>query len=99
MRQAVWTADTLAVDDVDPPALGPGWARLQVEACGICGSDLHFWHDAGSRPLGRAPGHEFVGTLLDGPAGTPDARYAASPAVACGTCEYCITGAPQLCGR
>jgi alcohol dehydrogenase len=99
MRQALWTEDGLDVVEVEPPPLAAGWVRLSVEACGICGSDLHFWHDKGIRPMGHAPGHEFAGTLLTGPPGMADGRYVGSPLVACGTCEYCIRGLPNLCGR
>ena len=101
MRRAVWTEDELSIDEADPPPLAPGWARLRVEACGICGSDLHFWHRQIARPLGSAPGHEFAGTLIDGPAGhdLADVRYVGSPAIFCGTCEYCTIGATHLCGR
>jgi alcohol dehydrogenase len=99
MRQALWTADGLDVTEVEPPPLAPGWVRLGVEACGICGSDLHFWHDTSIRPMGHAPGHEFVGTLMMGQPGMADGRYVGSPLVACGTCEFCIRGLPNLCGR
>ena len=50
-------------------------------------------------PLGTVPGHEFVGTLLDAPAGTPDVRYAGSPMVVCGTCEHCVADELNLCRR
>ena len=85
--------------ETEPPPLAPGWARLEVEACGICGSDLHFWSGHAPRPMGTTPGHEFVGTLVEGVAGMADARYVGCPNIACGTCEYCVAGAPQLCGR
>jgi threonine dehydrogenase-like Zn-dependent dehydrogenase len=99
MRRAEWTPDTLEVREVEPGPLEPGWVRLRVAACGICGSDLHFWHDPSIRSLGTAPGHEFVGTVVDGPAGLPDVLYAVSPNVACGRCEFCLTGRPNLCGK
>ncbi len=99
MRQALWTDDGLDVTEVEPPPLPDGWVRLSVEACGICGSDLHFWHDKSIRQMGHAPGHEFVGTLVVGQPGLPDGRYVASPLIACGTCEYCVVGSPNLCGR
>ena len=99
MRRAVWTEEGLDVVDVDLPPLPTGWARLSVEACGICGSDLHFWTRHTPPVLGTAPGHEAVGTVLDGPAGLADARYAVCPVVWCGTCEYCRSGKLQLCGR
>ncbi len=99
MRRATWTDDGLEVTDFDPPALVDGWARLRVEACGICGSDLHFWHGAIARPVGTAPGHELAGTVVDGPADLADVRYAVSPNVSCGRCEFCRTGRSNLCRR
>lgn len=99
MRRATWTDDGLDIVEVDPPPLADGWVRLRVDACGICGSDLHFWHGRLTRPLGTAPGHEFCGTILDGPAGLADVRYAVSPNVCCGRCEFCTTGRTNLCRR
>lgn len=87
------------MSDHEPGPLLPGWVRLRVEACGICGSDLHVWHGSGRRPLGTTPGHELVGTVLDGPPGLADVRYAVSPNVTCGACEFCRTGRTNLCGR
>ena len=99
MRRAVWTQTGLELVDDDAGALEPGWVRLRVEACGICGSDLHFWHGHLRRPLDTSPGHELAGTVIDGPAGLADVRYAVSPNVVCGTCEFCRTGRTNLCGK
>jgi threonine dehydrogenase-like Zn-dependent dehydrogenase len=99
MQRAVWTPDGLVVEDAEPGPLADGWARLQVEACGICGTDLHLLEGQIAPPLGTAPGHEFVGTLLEAPAGTPDVRYAGSPMVVCGTCEHCVADELNLCRR
>jgi threonine dehydrogenase-like Zn-dependent dehydrogenase len=99
VRRATWTDDGLEVIDVEPGPLAPGWVRLRVEACGICGSDLHFWHGHLRRPLGTSPGHELAGTVVDGPAGLADVRYAVSPNVTCGKCTFCRTGRTNLCGR
>ncbi len=99
MRRAVWSATGLDVVDSEPGPLEPGWVRLRVEACGICGSDLHFWHGDLARPIGTAPGHELAGVVIDGPPGLPDVRYAVSPNVACGVCLFCRTGRTNLCGR
>jgi threonine dehydrogenase-like Zn-dependent dehydrogenase len=73
--------------------------RLRVEACGICGSDLHFWHGHLRRPLGTSPGHELAGTVVDGPAGLSDQRYAVSPNVTCGRCAFCRSGRTNLCSK
>jgi L-iditol 2-dehydrogenase len=101
-RRAVWTDDGLEVVDVEPGPLRPGWVRLRVEACGICGSDLHFWHRELPVAVGTAPGHELAGTVVDGPAGAglADVRYAVSPNVTCGGgCSFCRSGRSNLCGR
>ena len=99
MRRALWTTDGLEVTEVEPGPLAEGWARLRVAACGICGSDLHWWHGSMRRPLGTAPGHELAGTVIDGPAGIPDVLYAVSPNVSCGTCQFCRVGQTHLCDR
>jgi threonine dehydrogenase-like Zn-dependent dehydrogenase len=99
MQRAVWTPDGLVVEECEPGPLADGWARLRVEGCGICGTDLHLADGQLPRPLGTVPGHEFVGTLLAAPAGTPDVRYAGSPMVVCGTCEHCAADELNLCRR
>ena len=99
MRRAVWSEGGLDLVDEEPGPLEPGWVRLQVEACGICGSDLHFWHGQVPPRLGTSPGHELAGVVVDGPAGLADVRYAVSPNVTCGTCDFCRAGRTNLCGR
>jgi len=42
MRAAVLNAGTVVVREVAEPVPGPGQVLVQVRACGICGSDLHF---------------------------------------------------------
>jgi threonine dehydrogenase-like Zn-dependent dehydrogenase len=95
----VWSAEGLDLQDAEPGPLEPGWVRLRVEACGICGSDLHVWHGHLRRPLGTTPGHELAGVVVDGPPGLADVRYAVSPNVTCGSCRFCRTGRSNLCGR
>lgn len=63
------------VEEVRVPEPGPGEVLVQVQAVGICASDLKcydgaakFWGDA-SRPAwaetGVIPGHEFVGEVVE----------------------------------
>ncbi len=93
-----------AVRQVDPPRPGPGEVRLQVAACGICGSDLHALRsDPGFEWL--APpvtmGHEFAGTVVEVGDGVVDvevgARVAAMSIQGCLDCAVCRRGTTQLC--
>jgi len=72
---------------------------LRVDACGICGSDLHV-SDAYPLP-GLVLGHEFCGTVeAAGPtAGGYEIgdRVAALSLTTCGTCAACLSGRPRKC--
>jgi (R,R)-butanediol dehydrogenase/meso-butanediol dehydrogenase/diacetyl reductase len=52
----------LETRDVDEPSPGPAQVRIRVEACGICGSDLHM-RPSEAIPLGTIFGHEFSGLV------------------------------------
>lgn len=60
----------ISLNDIASPDLGPGQIMIDVEACGICGSDLHLYRQGWSPELatvayeeGRVPGHEFAGVI------------------------------------
>jgi threonine dehydrogenase-like Zn-dependent dehydrogenase len=94
---ATWSEGGLDLVEAAPRPLPEGWARVRVEACGICGSDLYAWREPSLRQIGGVPGHEFAGTVVDGPAGLADRLYAVSPHVVCGRCEFCAAGSSNLC--
>jgi threonine dehydrogenase-like Zn-dependent dehydrogenase len=99
MLQSHWTDSGIGLREVELGPLEPGHVRMRVAACGICGSDLHRYRDTTSQ-LGReaAPGHEFVGTIVDASAsGVADALYGVDPWVACGHCDYCLRGMSNSC--
>ena len=64
------------LEEVDVPSPGPGELLLEVEATGVCASDLKCYHGAAkfwgdeNRPAwaqtGVSPGHEFVGVVVAG---------------------------------
>ena len=86
----------------DDPAPGPGQALVQVAACGICGSDLHFRDVPELFPAGTVPGHELSGRVLAlGPEASGDwaigDRVCVLPFGQCGECELCATGNEQVC--
>ena len=63
--------DYLDVDERQPK---DGQVKIKVEATGICGSDLHLYHDTINYPI-RPPvvlGHEFSGVVVDKGPGVGD---------------------------
>lgn len=83
---------------------GPADVRVRVEACGICGTDLHLLHGM-VMPPGAAypvrPGHEVAGVVAQVGTDVHDRRVgdrvALHPLDPCGTCEACIAGSEQRC--
>ncbi|MDD4079987.1 MAG: zinc-binding dehydrogenase [Eubacteriales bacterium] len=78
--------------------LGAHEARLQVLACGVCGTDLHFLRDAADfTPLG----HEACGRVLEtGSAVTrffPGQQVVMEDVALCGVCDQCKSGRVDLC--
>jgi L-iditol 2-dehydrogenase len=89
----------LRLHDEPVPDAGPGEALVRVTAVGLCGSDRHWVVDGGiGDAVLDAPlilGHEFAGVATTG--ALRGRQVAVDPAVSCGTCEPCRTGAPNLC--
>jgi L-iditol 2-dehydrogenase len=79
------------------PEASPSERLLRVKAVGICGSDLHWFSEAGigdaqlEHPL--VLGHEFAGVTEN------NELVAVDPAIPCGECEFCQHGHPNLCER
>jgi L-iditol 2-dehydrogenase len=102
MRAAVLAAPgRIEVAQIPVPEPGPGEVLVRVRACGICGSDLHFYRgELPARP-GNPIGHEFAGEIERlGPAvegWSAGQRVAVEPVWVCRDCEYCRRGEPQLC--
>ncbi len=102
MAAFVWHGgDEVAVDEVPRPEAAEGWALVDVDFAGICGTDLHIC--AGEHPRAQAPlvlGHEIVGRLRGAAAGLPDgAPVAVEPLLNCGRCGPCRAGTPHVCER
>ena len=89
------------VSDVPAPACPPDGAVIGVRATGLCRSDWHAWRGHEPVPLPHVPGHEFAGVIDQvGPRVTGFAvgdRVTAPFVNGCGRCDYCRSGAAQIC--
>ena len=92
----------LEITDLPVPDPGPDEVLVRVEACGICGSDVHGYDGSSGR---RIPpivmGHEAAGTVAAVGAGVNGYavgdRVTFDSTVFCGECAYCARGDVNLC--
>jgi L-iditol 2-dehydrogenase len=89
-------------EDVPEPVPGPGEVRLEIETCGVCGSDIHAYY--GEHPFigfPIQPGHEMAGRIdMIGPDVTGwqvGRRVTTEPSLVCGKCENCRNGRYNIC--
>lgn len=92
----------LELRDVPQPVPGQGEVLLRVRNCGVCGSDLHWYH--GGFPIPPVcPGHEISAEVAEVGASVhglrPGDRVAVEPLIVCRECSYCLTGNYQLCRK
>lgn len=102
MRAAVLRAPReICIEEVPDPIPGPGEVLIRVRACGVCGSDLHFYTGDREVPYPRVLGHEFAGEVVAVGENvsdiSPGERVTAEPNFSCGSCYYCCAGLPNLC--
>ena len=92
----------IEVQEVPEPSPGPGEVKIQVAACGVCGTDLHVRADRFPYWPPVILGHELTGTVIEL---GPECRYSqegdrvvVEPHTrACGHCYLCRTGNIQIC--
>jgi propanol-preferring alcohol dehydrogenase len=94
----------LELADLPLPKPGPGQIRIDVDACGMCHTDLHTVEGDLELPrLPIVPGHQIVGTVAA--RGEDATRYEIGDRVgvawlhhvSCAECEYCQRGLENLC--
>jgi 2-desacetyl-2-hydroxyethyl bacteriochlorophyllide A dehydrogenase len=84
------------------PTAGPGQVLVEVDLCGICGSDLHSPDLPQVYTGGFVLGHESSGVVsqvgADVEGWTVGQRVAVNPnGNVCGICEYCLAGRFNFC--
>ncbi|MEA3403898.1 MAG: zinc-dependent alcohol dehydrogenase family protein [Armatimonadota bacterium] len=90
----------IEVAEVADPSPRPGEVVVAVEACGICGTDLHIVDGTYHAEYPAIPGHELAGVVVEAPEHAPvevGARVAINPNLPCRSCRACHRGMPHLC--
>ncbi len=92
----------LELQDIPKPSPGPDEVLIRVEACGVCGSDVHGYDGStGRRIPPLVMGHEAAGVIAEvGSAVTgfhQGQRVTFDSTVSCGQCFYCKRGDVNLC--
>lgn len=95
----------LRIETQPEPETGPGDVKVAVLAGGICGSDLHYFHDGGFGPVRvREPiamGHEAAGRIVETGSEVHTVQtgdlVAINPSQPCGECLYCKEGNQVHC--
>lgn len=104
MRAALCDAPgaRLRVARVPVPQPEPGQYLVQIEACGLCHSDLHLQRGDEDLPLSAYPlilGHEGIGRIVQGEGPLPVGTRIGLPWLydSCLCCDACLTGQENFC--
>ena len=107
VKDPVMSARMKAQLEVKP--IHPNQVLIQVECVGVCGSDVHYFHDGRcgtflvdkERDIPYMLGHECSGTVVEVGSGVTNLkigdRVCCEPSITCGTCEFCKSGHYNLC--
>ena len=93
----------LRLVDLPVPKPGNGAVLIEVEACGVCRTDLHLIDGELPDPvLPMIPGHEIVGRVVaigDEVTGFLSGQRVGVPWLGwtCGECRFCTSGRENLC--
>ena len=107
----VWRNPSLEITEFPTPKPGPGEALIKIHACGVCGSDMHFYETdddnyilyPGLTKFPSILGHEFSGEIAEiGPGPESEGfkvgdRVTVEEMVWCGYCRPCRDGYPNHC--
>ncbi len=106
---SVWRHPALNVQDWPDPEPGPNDVVIEVQACGVCGSDMHFYETddddyilyPGLTHFPTILGHEFSGKVVEVGNAVESlevgAMVTAEEMIWCGRCIPCRNGFPNHC--
>lgn len=96
MRALYWNGRELKFEPAYPtPAADGETALVKVHLAGICSTDLQIFK--GYMEFRGVPGHEFVGSVVEGPHTLLAKRVVGEINFACGDCDYCRRGLSRHC--
>ncbi|GBD92883.1 putative zinc-type alcohol dehydrogenase-like protein YjmD [bacterium BMS3Abin05] len=83
------------------PAVKEDEVLVEIQACGVCGTDRHIFEGDAPAAFPVIPGHEFCGVVREigkrvKTTGKED-YVAVDPNIYCGTCQFCKRGKVQYC--
>ena len=108
---SIWRHPKLGVRDWPDPKPGPREVLLKIQACGVCGSDMHFYETddddyilyPGLTKFPTILGHEFSGKVVEVGKEVETLRVGdmvtAEEMIWCGRCIPCRNGYPNHCTR
>lgn len=84
------------------PILKPDEVKIEIKACGICGSDIHgFLGKTGRKIPPMIMGHEFSGKIIEIGSNVKNYkikdRVVVYPLIFCGDCQFCKNHLEELC--
>jgi L-iditol 2-dehydrogenase len=91
------------LQEVPEPECTPNGVKIEVAFTGICGTDLHVYHDTFRNYPPVILGHEFSGVVREVGREVKNVRagdrvtVCPASAVVCGSCEYCRQGYYMFC--
>ncbi len=94
----------LRLETLPDPTLAAGEVMVKVQACSICGSDLHAYHGKHPRlTFPRVLGHEFAGEIAEIGKGVNGLavgeRVCCDIDISCGVCGPCREGRSNICDK
>jgi len=81
------------------PALNENEVLVKVAGCGVCHTDISFWHHGvkTKHDLPLTLGHEISGTVVEGPDNWLGKKVIVPAVLPCGNCELCRKGRGNIC--
>ncbi len=108
---SVWRIPRLSIETLSEPVPGPKDVLIKPRACGVCGSDVHFYETdeqgymlyPGLTKFPVVIGHEFSGEVVEVGREVRDLRVGdlvtCEEMIWCGECTPCRNSYPNQCER